>query len=226
MYPNVIERRINMIPVISVVGSSNTGKTTFLEKAVKELKSRGYKVAVIKHDSHGFDIDQPGKDSWRLAQAGSDVVVISSADKMAMIKKPTEEMMLDQLADMVTDGVDIIITEGYKSADKPKIEVYRSGFSDRILSREQELVALVTDRHFDLDVPQFTADDINGVVDLIIEKFLSQPAEEEILLSVNGNSIGLKSFVRDAFVKTISGMVSTLHGTENAREIKLTIRLP
>jgi len=215
-----------MIPVISVVGSSNTGKTTFLEKVVRELKSRGYGVAVIKHDSHGFDIDRPGKDSWRLAQAGSDVVVLSSADKMALIKKPAEEMTLEQLAEMVMDGVDIIITEGYKGADKPKIEVYRSGFSDGILSRKEEMVALVSDKHFDMDVPQFTADDANGVVDLIVEKFLSQLAEEEISLSVNGNDIGFKPFVRDAFIKTISGMVSTLHGTENAREIKLTIRLP
>ena len=215
-----------MIPVISVVGRSNVGKTTFLEKVVKELKNRGYRVAVVKHDSHGFDIDHPGKDSWRLAQAGSDVVVVSSADKMAMVKRPAREMTLDQLADMVMDGVDIIITEGYKGADKPKIEVFRSDVSDRILSQEQDLLALVTDRHFDLDVPQFTTDDANGIVDLIIERFLSQPVEEEIYLSVNGNHIGLKSFVKDAFIKTISGMVSTLHGTENAQEIELTIRLP
>jgi len=215
-----------MIPIISVVGRSNVGKTTFLEKVVKALKKRGYQVAVIKHDSHGFDIDQPGKDSWRLAQAGSDVVVLSSADKMAMVKRPVRELTLEQLAEMVIEGVDIIITEGYKGADKPKIEVFRSDVSDKILSREQDLLALVTDRHFDLDVPQFTADDANGVVDLIIDKFLNRPAEEKIYLSVNGNHIGLKSFVKDAFIKTVSGMVSTLHGTENAREIKLTIYLP
>ncbi|MFC1875567.1 molybdopterin-guanine dinucleotide biosynthesis protein B [Chloroflexota bacterium] len=215
-----------MIPVISVVGRSNVGKTTFLEKVLKELKNRGYRVAVVKHDSHGFDIDHPGKDSWRLAQAGSDVVVVSSADKMAMVKRPAREMTLDQLADMVMDGVDIIITEGYKGADKPKIEVFRSDVSDKILCSEKELLALVTDKHIDMDVPQFNFDDANGIVDLIIERFLSQPAEEEIYLSVNGNHIGFKSFVKDAFIKTISGMVSTLHGTENTREIKLTIRLP
>ena len=215
-----------MIPVISVVGRSNVGKTTFLEKVLKELKNRGYRVAVVKHDSHGFDIDHPGKDSWRLAQAGSDVVVVSSADKMAMVKRPAQELTLDQLADMVMDGVDIIITEGYKGADKPKIEVFRSDISDRILIQEQDLLALVTDKHFDLDVPQFTADYADGVVDLIIKKLLSQPAKEEIRLSVNGKHIVLNSFIKDAFIKTISGMVSILHGTENAREIKLTIRLP
>ena len=215
-----------MIPVISVVGRSNVGKTTFLEKVVKELKSRGYRVAVVKHDSHSFDIDHPGKDSWRLTQAGADVVAISSADKMAMVKRPARELTLDQLTGIVMDGVDIIITEGYKGADKPKIEVFRSDISDRILSQEQDSLALVTDKHFDLDVPQFTADDANGIVDLIIDKFLSRPAEEDITLYVNGNYIKLKSFIKNAFINTISGMVSTLHGAENTREIKLTIRLP
>jgi molybdopterin-guanine dinucleotide biosynthesis protein MobB len=215
-----------MIPVLSFVGRSNVGKTTLLEKVVRDLKGRGYRLAVIKHDSHSFDIDYPGKDSWRLAQAGSDVVILSSADKMAMIKKPEQELTLDQLQAMVMDGVDIIITEGFKGADKPKIEVFRSRVSDKILTREQELIALVTDKHFDVNVPQFALDDACGVANLIVERFLSQPRGEDISLDVNGNRIGLKPFVKDAFIKTISGMVSTLHGTENAREIKITIRLP
>jgi len=214
-----------MIPVISFVGRSNVGKTTLLEKVVRELKSRGYRVAVIKHDSHGFDIDHPGKDSWRLTQAGSDVVVLSSADKMAMIRQPERELSLEQLEAMVADGVDIIISEGYKGADKPKIEVFRSGVSDKILSREQELIALVTDRHFEIDVPQFALDDARGVTDLIVDKLLSQPRGEDASLYVNGNNIRLKPFVKDAFIKTVAGMVATLHGAENAREIKLTIRL-
>jgi molybdopterin-guanine dinucleotide biosynthesis protein B len=214
-----------MIPVISVVGRSNVGKTTFLEKVVKELKDRGYRVAVIKHDTHGFEIDQPGKDSWRMTQAGSDVVVLSSAGKMAMIKKPDQELSLDQLAALVEDGVDIIISEGYKSADKPKIEVLRSGVSDKILSQDQELVALVTDQYFDLGVPQFTHDDVSGVVDLVIESFLGQE-EADASLSVNGNPVPIKIFVKDIFIRTITGLVATLHGTENAKDIKVTIRLP
>ncbi len=215
-----------MIPVISVVGRSNVGKTTLLEKVVKELKDRGYCVAIIKHDTHGFEIDQPGKDSWRMTQAGSDVVVLSSADKMAMIKKPGQELSLDQLAALVEDGVDIIISEGYKSADKPKIEVLRAGVSDKIISQDKELVALVTDQHIDLDVPQFAPDDVPGVVDLLIERFLGQQEEADAYLSVNGNPVPIKIFVKDVFIRTITGLVATLHGTEDAKEIKVTIRLP
>ena len=215
-----------MIPVISFVGKADVGKTTFLEKAVKELKDKGYRVAVIKHDIHGFEIDHPGKDSWRMSQAGSDVVVISSANKMAMIKKTSQELSLDQLEDYIMGGVDIILTEGYKSADKPKIEILRAEVSDELLCEEKELVALVTDQRFDLDVPHFALDDASGVVDLLIEKFLGKQRETEVSLSVNGNHVSLKSFVKDVFINTISGLVATLHGTENARDIKVTIRLP
>jgi molybdopterin-guanine dinucleotide biosynthesis protein B len=84
-----------MIPVISIVGRSNCGKTTYLEKLISEMKRRGYKVGIIKHDVHGFEIDQPGKDTWRHAQAGADVVCISSPQKMAMIKQVKQELSLD-----------------------------------------------------------------------------------------------------------------------------------
>ena len=215
-----------MIPVVSVVGSSKAGKTAFLEKAIMGLRNRGYRVAVIKHDSHRFDIDHPGKDSWRMTQAGADVVTISSAEKAAIIRKTTKEMTLDQLTDIVMDDIDIIMTEGYRGADKPKVEVHRHDVSDKILCTEKELLALVTDKRIDMDVPQFTADCADGVVDIIVEKLLRQPAKKEIRLSVNDKHIVLNSFIKDAFINTISGMVSTLHGAENTREIKLTIRLP
>jgi molybdopterin-guanine dinucleotide biosynthesis protein B len=106
------------IPMISVVGRSDTGKTTLLEKLIVELKQRGYRVATVKHDTHGFDIDQPGKDSWRHAQAGSDVVVISGPNRLALIEKREQEMTLDEIAGRVTN-VHIILTaarEGQRAA--------------------------------------------------------------------------------------------------------------
>ena len=209
-----------------VVGSSKAGKTAFLEKAVRGLKDRGYRVAVIKHDSHLFDIDHPGKDSWRMTEAGADVVAISSSEKAALIRKTTKEMPLDQLVEVVKDDTDIIMTEGYRGADMPKVEVHRYGVSDKVLCSENELLALVTDRHIDMDVPQFDFDNAGDIVNIIEEKFLSQPENEDIRLSVNGKNIRLNDFVKDALIKTVSGMVSNLHGAEDAREMKLTIRLP
>ncbi|MBM4465946.1 MAG: molybdopterin-guanine dinucleotide biosynthesis protein B [Chloroflexi bacterium] len=163
-----------MIPIISVVGKSGVGKTTFLEKLIAELKRRGYRVATVKHDVHGFEVDQPGKDSWRLAQAGSDSVVIASPRKLALIKRLDREMGLSEIAAFVTD-VDIILTEGYKRGDAPKIEVSRREGGGELLCIPDELVALVSDQPFDLDVPQFGLDDMAGIVDLLEGRFLSEP---------------------------------------------------
>jgi len=112
-----------MAAVVSFVGVSGTGKTTLIESAVRELKTRGYRVAVIKHAHHGFEIDQQGKDTWRFAQAGSDVVLVSSPDKLAIIERVSEEVWLPELLSKIEDKVDIVLVEGYKWASKVKIEV-------------------------------------------------------------------------------------------------------
>jgi molybdopterin-guanine dinucleotide biosynthesis protein B len=142
-----------------------------LNKLIPELKRRGYRVATVKHDVHGFDLDRPGKDSWRHAEAGSDVVFLASPQKLAMIKKLDRELAIDEIARLATD-VDIILTEGYKRGDKPKIEVSRKERSAELLSAADELAAIATDQPFDLDVPQFSLDDAAGIVDLLEERFL------------------------------------------------------
>ncbi len=161
-----------MLPIISFVGKSGTGKTTFLEQVVAELKRRGRRVAVIKHDVHGFEIDRPGKDSWRYAQAGADAVIISSPDRFALIQRVPRERTVDELAALVECDVEIVLTEGYKRGPKPKVEISRAAVSQDLLCSADELVALVTDQEFperpDLaTVPRFTLDDVAGVADLL-----------------------------------------------------------
>jgi molybdopterin-guanine dinucleotide biosynthesis protein B len=160
-----------LIPVISIVGCSNCGKTTYLEKVIRELKDRGYRVATIKHDVHGFEMDKPGKDTWRHAQAGADVVCISSPDKMAMIKKVDQELLLDEVIAFITD-VDIIFTEGYKRESKQKIEVYRQAVCDRPLCNKQDLLAIATDMHLYDDIPQFSLEDAKEMAQFLEENVL------------------------------------------------------
>jgi len=155
-----------MLPVISIVGRSNCGKTTYLEKLIQELKNRDYKVATIKHDVHGFDIDKPGKDTWRHAQAGADIVCISSPWKMAMIKKVEEEIPLDEVIAYI-DGVDIIFTEGYKRENKRKIEVFRSEVCDTPLCSKDELLAVVSDTVLHADIPHFSLDNAAPMADFL-----------------------------------------------------------
>lgn len=163
-----------MIPVFSIVGkNSNTGKTTVLCNIIEELKARGYRVATIKHDVHGFDIDHPGKDTWKHGQAGSDIVMISSPKKFAMIEKVQVEYTLDEVIQKI-DNVDIIITEGYKRENKPKLEVYRKEAADELLCEDEELFGIVTNVKFNKSVPQFDFGQVEELVDLIEERFLKK----------------------------------------------------
>lgn len=164
-------RDAGRVPVISIVGKSGVGKTTVLERVIHETKVRGYRIGTIKHDVHGFEMDRPGKDSWRHAQAGSDVVVISGPQKMALIRKVDEEMPLDDIVALMGD-VDLVITEGYKRGNKPKIEVSRLERGRELLCHPEELIATMTDYSLDLPVPRFDLEDVAGIVDLLEELYL------------------------------------------------------
>jgi molybdopterin-guanine dinucleotide biosynthesis protein B len=154
------------VPVISVVGKSGVGKTTALERVIQEIKLRGYRVGTIKHDTHGFEVDRPGKDSWRHAQAGSDAVVISGPRKMALIRQLDSELPIDDIVQLMGD-LDLVITEGYKRGDKPKIEITRQERGTALLCQPQELIGIMTDFPVDMPVPQFALEDAAGVVDLL-----------------------------------------------------------
>ena len=130
---------MSTIPIICVVGRSAAGKTTLLEKLIPELKSRGYRVGTIKHHAHpGFEIDHPGKDTWRHARAGSDHVVIAALDKIASVRPVDREPTLDEVAATISE-VDLILTEGYKRSGEPKIEVAAIVFAFRALLWMSEL---------------------------------------------------------------------------------------
>jgi len=157
-------------PIVVLVGTSGAGKTTFLEKLVKELKNRMLRVATIKHHGHDFEIDSPGKDTWRHARAGADAVAISSPTKFAVIRKVEQEMGIDEAAAFFSD-MDIIIVEGYKKSTKPKIEISRRAHSDKLLSQPDNLLAIVSDMPWALGVPVFDLDDAAGVAALLVETF-------------------------------------------------------
>lgn len=155
------------VPVICVVGRSKSGRTTLMEKLIRELKRRGYRVGTIKHHSHaGFEVDQPGKDTWRHAQAGSDHVVIAAPDKVASIRRVEREPGLYELAAAMTD-VDVILAEGYLRSGLHRIEVVRAARSSEPLCKADKLLAVATDVPLASDVPCFVLDDAVGLADLI-----------------------------------------------------------
>jgi molybdopterin-guanine dinucleotide biosynthesis protein MobB len=116
-----------MIPIVSIVGRSKSGKTTLIERLIPEFIKRGYRVATIKHHGKDFQIDHEGKDSWRHKEAGAHKVAISSPQKVALIEDCSQELSLAELAARFIRGADIIIAEGFKRDRHPKIEVFRQG---------------------------------------------------------------------------------------------------
>ena len=159
-------------PILSVIGKSKSGKTTLLEKLIRELKRRGYRVATIKHHSHpGFEIDVPGKDTWRHAQAGSDEVIIAAPDRIASIRRLDRELSLDEIAAGIA-RVDIILTEGYKSAGKPALEVARAARGQELVASQDQLIAIVRDVPLPVNIPQFDLEDAAGIVDFIEARLL------------------------------------------------------
>ena len=157
-----------MTKVINIVGKgSNVGKTLLIEGLIQELRKRSLSVATIKHDVHGFDIDKKGKDTYRHRQAGAETVIISSKNRLAMIKELEEETNLEDIISMVKDK-DIILVEGYKKSNLRKIEVFRSTISDKIISKKENLIAIASDIDLDIEnIPVINKEDYKSLADLI-----------------------------------------------------------
>jgi len=168
-----VEEYKKMVPAVSIIGFSGSGKTTLIVKVVAELTTRGYRVGTIKHDAHRFEIDREGKDSWRHKEAGAVSVLITSKEKMAFIKTTDVEMPLTEAIETFMTGLDVVITEGYKTGNLPKIEVYRESVSEaRACPNDANLLAVVSDGAVDTDKPLLDIDDFKGVADLIEDKII------------------------------------------------------
>lgn len=213
-----------MIPIISIVGKSDSGKTTLIEKLVPELTRRGYRIATVKHDVHGFEVDREGKDSWRHKRAGAHTVVISSPEKVALIRDVERDLSLMEIRDKLIRDVDLVLSEGYKRDVQPKVEIFRKERHQELLcAKEDNLIAIVSDQTFNVGVPCFDLEDTKGLSDFIEKEFLRSGKEKEVSLKVSGKPIPLSPFVKDFMIKTIRGMLSALKGCDPSGRVEICI---
>lgn len=153
-------------PIVSIVGASNSGKTTLMAKLIPELKKRGYRIGTVKHTFHGVDMDRRGKDSWRHREAGAETALLVSPGTVHLV----QDLDGDELASVLPffDGLDLVITEGYKRADTPKIEVFRRDRRNKpVCIDDRRLIAFVTDADIDPGVPRFSLEEIRALADFI-----------------------------------------------------------
>jgi molybdopterin-guanine dinucleotide biosynthesis adapter protein len=163
------------IPILCLVGRSNSGKTTLIERLIPELVQAGYRVATVKHAGHGFDLDTEGKDSWRHKRAGASTVVVLSKGSLAMFSDVPDDIKVEQIREQyLGQKIDLIIAEGWKSDGYPKIVVVRDQLGEVPVSQEG-LLAIVSNKPMEVSIPTFDPDDIKGLSEFIVRQFPKRP---------------------------------------------------
>ena len=213
-----------MQPIISIVGKSESGKTTLLEGLIGGLKQRGYKVAVIKHSGEDFELDTANKDSWRFSRAGSEVSAICSAHKLAIMKKLERDLEPRELAQFIGADYDLMLTEGFKQSNHLKIEVHRKEQGKELLSPPQQLLAVVTDEPLSVDVPQFSREEVTEIVDLIEKTVLAQRQEGDVDLFVDETCIPLNKSMQNLLFRTLLAIVSAVKKIEKVNNLRIYLR--
>jgi len=216
-----------MPPVVSFVGKPDSGKTTLLEKLIPVLNRRGYRVGTIKHHVHRFEMDKPGKDTFRHKKAGARVVALSSPTGLGVISDTDGDSDVEFLAARYFGDVDLVIAEGYKRLALPKIEVFRAALHPEPLAhRDETWVAMVSDVPATDALPRFDLEDCEGLATFLIETFIAPAvpaAGGKTSLLVDGAAIPLNAFVEGFLRRTIIGMTSSLKGCRNPGKITITI---
>jgi len=211
-------------PIISIVGKSDTGKTTLLEGLIAELKQRGYKITAIKHAGDDFELDKEGKDSWRLGQAGSEVVAISSPHKLAVVKQMEHDLSPQEISRFIKWDCDLILTEGFKKSNNPKVEVHSKEQGSELLSPPKQLLAVVTDEPLAIDVPQFSRNEIQKLADLTEKWLQKRQREDDIELLVNDVFVSLNPFIKKLMASVLLAIISNLKGIGKIKSLGISLR--
>ncbi len=157
--------------VIGLAGWSGAGKTTLLTRAIPYLKAQGLRVSVIKHAHHRFDVDVPGKDSWRHREAGAEEVLVSSAARWALmheLRGDAEPALADLLAKL--SPVDLVVVEGYKADPHRKIEVHRAANDKPLLfPNDPAIIGIASDAAIETSLPTVHLDDIPAIAALMLQ---------------------------------------------------------
>jgi molybdopterin-guanine dinucleotide biosynthesis protein MobB len=211
-----------MPPIVSIIGRSKSGKTTLIEKLIVELKSRGYHVATAKHTHRDMTSPESDKDSDRHLKAGSEASLIVDPHGLMMIKPLQKELTLTQIAQIIGEDYDLILTEGYKQDDAPKIEVHRKENAPP-LTDVKKLFAVATDEPLDTKVRQFALDDVKNIADLLETGFI-KPNRERFTMEVNGVPIVLNAFTEEFVENVTMAMANSLKGVGKIGTLKIFLK--
>lgn len=213
-----------MAAVVCFIGRSKVGKTTLLERLLPELTGRGYRVVAVKHTSHPHELDVPGKDSWRLRQAGASVSIACTPELVVETRKTAEPVSLEELAAHYWD-YDLLLAEGFAQSPFRKVEVVRSDVSTELRAPLSERIAIVSDVPVGEPGLRFSFDEIAPLADYIEDTQIKTARREmEISLVVDGKATPLNPFAQALFANILRAMVTPLKGVENPDRVSLSVR--
>jgi molybdopterin-guanine dinucleotide biosynthesis protein MobB len=211
-----------MPPVVSIVGRSRSGKTTLIEKLIVELKARGYHIATAKHTHRDMTTPESDKDSDRHLKAGSEATMIIDPHGLMMIKPLQNDINITQVAQLIGEDYDLILTEGFKEDDAPKIEVHRKENAPP-LEGVKKIFAIATNEPLDTKTRQFSLEDVKGIADLIEDGFI-KPQLERYTLLVNNTPIALNAFTKEFIVNIQLAMAHGLKGVDKIKTMKIFLK--
>ncbi|MEN3354907.1 MAG: molybdopterin-guanine dinucleotide biosynthesis adapter protein [Betaproteobacteria bacterium] len=156
--------------IFGFAGYSGSGKTTLIEQLIPIFTARGFTVSLIKHAHHTFEVDQPGKDSYRHRKAGCAEVLVTSSRRWALVHElrgAPEPTLAEQLQRM--SPCDLLLVEGYKHEPIPKLEVYRAEIGEPLIHPQDEnVVAIATDMRLNTTLPQFNLNAPDAIADFVL----------------------------------------------------------
>jgi len=216
----------DLIFTISIVGLHESGKTTLIEKLITRLKNK-YRVGSVKHSQKNIEFDKKGSDSWRHVKAGTELTCVLSENQFILIQNIKHDISLKKLLYLMERAMpklDIILMEGFKRENIPKIILTKSpDFLKEF--KPDEILAVVNDGSFESGYPQFTRDDIDGILQIILDAFHEKESRHvshermKVKLKINGENVAFNRFVADVLGNAVLGLTAVLKGVDNVKTL-------
>lgn len=215
-----------MIPIIGFIGEKKSGKTRILQGVIAVLTKKGKKVGVIKHTSHGFQLDYPETDSYKLYRAGAKKVALLGHGEFGFYGTVEGELGLEQVRDLYLPELDVVLVEGFKDAAAPKVLIALSGKAPGWAKDTGGLIGVVSPKSTGLKVKHFKPSQTRELAKLIEGYIKIHRHKREVKIYLDGKELFIKPFIKDFVLNTAVGMVGSLRDASGARRIQISIDLP
>lgn len=181
-------------------------------------------MGIIKHSHHKDDLDTAEKDTWRFTKAGTEFSAINSLDHLAVYRKMDSFFDPQDFSNFIGWDYDILLTEGFKGSNYPKIEVHNSQQGKELLTDPKLLLAVVTDEPLDVKVPQFPRDNVKGIADIIVKETVGKQNATDMTMIINGKTIPVTPQMKDLMSRTLSAMIPGLSNNGEVKTLHISMR--